>query len=56
MRAEMRLSRHGRPSTIDERNGTVWIERRRKFLNREFQGGERIASYPLAHITGLPHD
>jgi hypothetical protein len=56
VRAEMRLSRHGRPSTIDELNGTVWIERRRKFLNREFLGGERIASYPLARITGLPND
>ena len=56
VRAEMRLSRHGRSSTIDERNGTVWIERRRKFLNRDFLGGERIASYPLAHITALPHD
>ena len=56
VRAEMRLSRHARPSTIDEQDGTVWIERRRKFLNRDFMGGERIASYPLAHITALPHD
>jgi hypothetical protein len=56
VRAEMRLTRAGRQSTIDERNGTVWIERRRKFLNRDFQPGERIASYPFAHITGLPHD
>jgi hypothetical protein len=55
-RAEMRLSRHSRQSTIDEQNGTVWIERRRSFLNREFQAGERIASYPFAHITGLHHD
>ena len=56
VRAEMRLSRHARPSTIDEQNGTVWIERRRKFLNRDFLAGERIASFPLAHITKLPHD
>ena len=56
VRAEMRLSRNGRPSTIDEQDGMVWIERRRKFLNRDFMGGERIASYPLAHVTGLPHD
>lgn len=56
VRAEMRLSRHGRQATIDEQDGTVWIERRRKFLNREFLGGERVASYPLAHITRLPHD
>jgi hypothetical protein len=56
VRAEMRLSRHSRQSTIDERDGTVWIERRRKFLNREFKGGERIASYPFAHVTGLHVD
>lgn len=55
-RAEMRLTRSGRQNTIDEQDGTVWIERRRTFLNREFQGGERIASYPFAHITGLHHD
>jgi hypothetical protein len=55
-RAEMRLTRSGRQNTIDEQDGTVWIERRRTFLNREFQGGERIASYPFAHVTGLHHD
>jgi hypothetical protein len=55
-RAEIRLTRHAHQATIDERDGTVWIERRRKFFNREFQAGERIASYPFAHITGLPHD
>lgn len=56
VRAEMRLTRHGHQSTIDEQDGTVWIERRRKFLGREFQAGERIASYPFGHVTGLPHD
>ena len=56
VRAEIRLTRHGHQSTIDERDGTVWIERRRTFLTREFEAGERIASYPFAHITGLPHD
>ena len=48
---QIRLTRHGQ-YTIDERDGTVWIERRRTFLTREFQAGERIASYPFAHITG----
>lgn len=56
VRAEMRLSRHSHQNTIDERDGTVWIERRRTFLSREFQGGERIASYPFAHVTGLHED
>ena len=56
VRAEMRLSRHSHQSTIDERDGTIWIERRRKFLGREFQGGERIASYPFALVTGLHNE
>ena len=56
VRAEIRLTRHSRQSTIDEQNGTVWIERRRKFLTREFQPGERIASYPFAHLTNLHHE
>jgi len=56
VRAEIRLTRTGHQSTIDEQNGTVWIERRRKFLTREFRGGERIASYPFAHLTNLQHD
>jgi len=56
IRAEMRLTRNGRPGTIDDQDGTVWIERRRKFLGREFRAGERIASYPLAHLNGLNHD
>ena len=56
MRAEMRLSRSGHQSTIDEQDGIVWIERRRKFLTREFQAGDRIASYPFAHLNGLRHE
>jgi hypothetical protein len=56
VRAEMRLTRHSRQTTIDEQDGMVWIERRRTFLGREFQAGERIASYPFAHITGLRHE
>jgi len=55
-RAEMRLSRHRRESTIDEEDGIVWIERRRTFLGREFQPGERVGSYPLSYLTGLRHE
>jgi hypothetical protein len=56
VRAELRLTRTARPGTLDERDGTVWIERRRKFLGREFESGERVASYPFAHLTVMPHD
>jgi multisubunit Na+/H+ antiporter MnhF subunit len=52
-RAEMRLSRHPRQTSIDERDGVVWIERRRTFLGREFQPGERVGSYPLSYLTNI---
>jgi hypothetical protein len=55
-RAEMRLNRTGRAETLDERDGIIWIERRRKFLTREFQPGDRIASYPFAHMAGIRHE
>jgi hypothetical protein len=56
VRAEMRLTRNGRPNTIDQENGTVWITRRRKFLGREYKAGERVASYPLSHVNALSHE
>jgi hypothetical protein len=56
VRAELRLSRVGRQTTSDEEDGTIWIERRRKFLNREFQPGDRVGSYSLSHITRLGHE
>jgi hypothetical protein len=52
-RAEMRLSRHPRQTSIDEQDGIVWIERRRTFLGREFQPGERVGSYPLSYLTSI---
>jgi hypothetical protein len=55
-RAEMRLTRYARPTTIDEEDGTVSIVRRRRFLGREFGTGERVGSYPFAHLTNLSHD
>jgi hypothetical protein len=56
VRAELRLNRAGVQTTSDEEDGTVWIERRRKFLNREFQPGDRVGSYSLSHITRLGHE
>ena len=56
VRAELRLSRVGRQTTSDEEDGTIWVERRRKFLSREFQSGDRVGSYSLSHITRLGHE
>jgi len=55
-RAELRLTRYPRPTTIDEEDGTVSIVRRRRLLGREFATGERVGSYPFAHLTSLPHE
>jgi hypothetical protein len=55
-RAEMRLNRLGRQTTIDEQDGTLWIERRRKLLTREYQSGERVGSYSLSYVTRLGNE
>jgi len=55
-RAEMRLNRLDRQSTRDEEDGTVWVERRQKFLTREFQLGERVGSYSLSYVTQLGNE
>ena len=36
-------------------DGTVWVERRRRFLTREFAPGERVGRYSLSYLTRL-HD
>jgi len=56
VRAELRLNRVGFQTTSDEENGTVWIERRRKLLTREYGSGERIGSYSFSYITRLGHE
>ena len=55
-RAEIRLNRLPRQSTIDAQDGTVWIERRRKFLGRDYEPGERVGTYSLYHINRLGND
>ena len=53
--AEFRLTRSTDQSTRDVLNGTVWVERRRRFLMREFTTGERVGVYSLTYFS-LPHD
>jgi hypothetical protein len=55
-RAEMRLNRLGRQGAIDEEDGRVWVERRQKFLTREFQLGERVGSYSLSYLAQLGNE
>jgi hypothetical protein len=49
--AELRLSRltHQRSRDIDD--GVVWVERRHRFLTREFVQGERVGRFPLASLV-----
>ncbi len=56
VRAEMRLNRLVRQTSVDEEDGTVWIQRRRKFLTRDYESGERVGSYSFSHITQLRHE
>jgi hypothetical protein len=55
-RAEIRLNRLGRQTTVDEQDGRLWIERRQKLLTREYQSGERVGSYSLSYITQLGNE
>lgn len=49
-RAELRLLRTGEPTEDDDNDGVIWIERRHRFLGREFLPGERIGRYTFAYV------
>jgi hypothetical protein len=55
-RAEIRLNRPVRQTASDAEDGTVWIERRRRFLLREFAPGERVGRYSFSHVSRLGHE
>jgi hypothetical protein len=56
VRAEIHLQRSAAPSTADQEDGTVWIERRYQFLGREFAPGERIGRYDLSYLNRIGHE
>jgi hypothetical protein len=39
-----------------ENDGDVWVERRRRFLTREFNPGERVGRYSLNYLSHLGHE
>jgi len=55
-RAEIRLSRLSRQTNIDQEDGTVRIERRRKFLARDYQSGEQVGSYSFSYVSRLGNE
>ena len=55
VRAEIRLHRVIGTGASEE-EGFVWIERRRRFLTREFLPGERVGRYSIAYLTRIGHE
>jgi len=55
-RAEIHLRSLSASPTRDTQDGVVWIERKRRFLTREYAPGERVGRYTLAYLVGLPHE
>jgi hypothetical protein len=56
VRAEILLHRLTRQIAQDGEDGTVWIERRRRFLTREYASGDRVGRYSVAYLNRLAHD
>jgi hypothetical protein len=56
VRAEIRLQRAGRQITNNEEDGTVWIERRHRFLTRDFAPGERVGRYSFLYLSHLGYE
>ena len=54
-RAELSLRRLHQQTFSTEEEGTVWVERRQRFLTREFVPGERVGRYFLSYLFRLPH-
>jgi len=56
VRAEIRLQRVAHQTSFNEEEGTIWIERRRRFLTREFAPGERVGRYTLSYLSHLGYE
>ena len=56
VRAEIRFHRLTGMNEGSENDGDVWVERRRRFLTREFNPGERVGRYSLHYLSHLGHE
>ena len=56
VRAEIHLHRLTGMTAANEEDGVVWIERRRRFLTREFHPGERVGRYSIPYLSRLGHE
>ena len=43
-------------TTANENQGYVWVERRQRFLMREYNPGERVGRYSIPYLTRLGHE
>lgn len=56
IRAEMHFHRLTGMTTANEDDGVVWIERKQRFLTREFFPGDRIGRYSIPYLSHLGHE
>src|SRR5262249_42442837 len=56
IRAEMHFHRLTGMTAANEDDGVVWVERKPRFLTREFFSGERVARYSIPYLTHLGHE
>jgi len=56
IRAEILLHRLAGQPAGDGEDGTIWIERRRHFLGREYTPGERVGRYSISYLNRLAHE
>lgn len=56
VRAEILLHRLAGQQAEDGEDGTIWIERRRHFLGREFAPGDRVGRYSVSYVNRLTYE
>jgi hypothetical protein len=56
VRAEIPLRRATRQAYGSEDEGIVWIERRRRFLGREYLPGDRVGRYSFSYVSRLKYE
>lgn len=55
-RVDFFMNRLSRPTTRDEQDGVIWIERRLQLFGRQFAPGERVGRYTISYLNQLHHE
>lgn len=56
VRAEISLHRLDIQTSRDEEDGVIWVERRYRFLNREYALGDRVGRYTVSYLSRMDHE